>query len=82
MKTRLLITLLFTIALAGATQSSAHRPLQDQEVASGKLAPWVLDRTVNGQEAEFLVIMSDQADLSGADSLKTKKEKLGHLFSR
>ena len=42
---------------------------------ANKIAPWVLERTANGQEAEFLVVLGEQADLSGADALKTKAEK-------
>ncbi len=43
--------------------------------ASAKLAPWVIDHTADGKEAEFLIILPDQADLSGADALSTKEEK-------
>src|SRR5437773_3072728 len=41
----------------------------------GKIAPWVMDHTANGQHAEFFVVLADQADLSGAASLPTKAEK-------
>src|SRR5437870_9051515 len=43
--------------------------------AVGKIAPWVLERTANGKQAEFLVLLVDQADLKGAQALKTKEEK-------
>ena len=42
---------------------------------SRKAAAWLLDRTANGEEAEFLVILSDQADLSGAAAIESKAEK-------
>ena len=42
-----------------------------------KIAPWVIERTANGQSAEFFVVLVDQADLSGAIYLATKAEK-GH----
>lgn len=45
------------------------------EAVTAKIAPWVLDRTSDGGEAEFLVVLADQADLSGADRLQTKEEK-------
>src|SRR5215207_1972487 len=34
-----------------------------------KIAPWVLEHTANGQRAEFIVVLTDQADLSGAAAL-------------
>ena len=35
----------------------------------------MMEHTANGQQAEFLVVLADQADLSGATSLPTKAEK-------
>jgi len=43
--------------------------------AANKIAPWVMEHTANGQQAEFFVVLADQADLSGATSLPTKAEK-------
>src|SRR5260370_20997847 len=43
--------------------------------AANKIAPWVMDHTANGQEAEFFVVLADQADLSAAETLPTKAEK-------
>src|ERR1700682_2411273 len=48
---------------------------QDQSAALSKIAPWVLQHTADGKEAEFLVVLSDQADLSGVGALTTKQEK-------
>jgi subtilisin family serine protease len=48
---------------------------QDQSAAISKIAPWVLQHTADGKQAEFLVVLSDQADLSGAEALATKQEK-------
>jgi serine protease AprX len=48
---------------------------QDQSAAMSKIAPWVLERTVDGKQAEFLIVLVDQADLKGAKTLKTKEEK-------
>jgi subtilisin family serine protease len=41
----------------------------------GKIAPWVLEHTANGQQAEFFVVLTDQADLNQAATLHTKAEK-------
>ena len=49
--------------------------------AANKIAPWVTEHTANGQQAEFLVVLSDQADLSQADSLQTKAEKGRYVYN-
>src|SRR5206468_8977233 len=46
----------------------------------GKVAPWVMEHTANGQQAEFLVVLADQADLSQAASLRTKVEKAQFVY--
>src|SRR6266568_4716902 len=46
----------------------------------GKIAPWVMEHTANGQQAEFFVVLADQADLSGAASLSTKAEKGRYVY--
>jgi serine protease AprX len=45
-----------------------------------KIAPWVLEHTANGQRAEFIVVLTDQADLSGAAALTTKMEKGRYVY--
>ena len=47
---------------------------------STKIAPWVIDHTANGQRAEFIVVLSDQADLSAAFNLATKAEKGRYVY--
>src|SRR6516164_1815403 len=37
--------------------------------AANKISPWVMEHIANGQQAEFLVVLSDQADLSQAAAL-------------
>src|SRR5512133_917997 len=43
--------------------------------APSKIAPWVMEHTANGQQAQFFVVLADQADLSPAANLQTKTEK-------
>ena len=45
-----------------------------------KIAPWVMEHIANGQQAEFFVVLADQADLSGAANLRTKAEKGRFVF--
>lgn len=48
--------------------------------AAAKLAPWVVERTEGGGEAEFLIVLADQADLSGAAEFATRVEKGMYVF--
>src|SRR5262245_45219440 len=41
-------------------------PRLDGFNAASKIAPWVMEHTANGREAEFFVVLADQADLSPA----------------
>ncbi|MEO5825676.1 MAG: S8 family serine peptidase, partial [Gemmatimonadales bacterium] len=63
--------------LAAAASSRAIKPATSpqQTAALRKIAPWVTEHTADGKQAEFMVVLADQADLSGAAILKTKKEK-------
>src|SRR4029077_18589938 len=47
---------------------------------STKIAPWVFEHTANGQRAEFIVVLTDQADLSAAAALTTKMDKGGYVY--
>src|SRR6266540_6999482 len=42
---------------------------------ANKIAPWVVEHTADGQQAEFFVVLADQADLGPAANLPTKTEK-------
>ncbi len=63
--------------LAAAASSRAVNPAKspEQKAALRKIAPWVTEHTADGKQAEFMVVLTDQADLRGAALLKTKKEK-------
>ena len=77
-RVRLLIGISFCFAaitmvclMLGKASAEPRRPLE----TSSKIAPWVLDHTTNGQVSEFLVVLANQADLSGAARFSTKAEK-------
>ena len=42
---------------------------------ANKIAPWVIEHTAYGQQAEFFVVLADQADLSQAANWRTKADK-------
>jgi len=50
-------------------------------MTTDKIAPWVMEHTVNGQRAEFFVVLADQADLSQAAALQTKAEKGRYVYN-
>ena len=71
--TAALTSVLVILLLSGL---SGDRPPEARaDGGEGKISPWVWARTESGQQAEFLVVLAGQADLSGAASLATKAEK-------
>ncbi len=62
----------------------ATLPLAAEELPEWgrKVDPWVLDRLASRSEAEFLVLLGTQADLSGADRLATKAAKGRYVYER
>jgi serine protease AprX len=62
-----------TTLLALASSRAVSPP--HEAAALKKIAPWVNAHTVGDKEAEFIIVLNDQADLSGAAALKTKAEK-------
>ncbi|HEY2679741.1 MAG TPA: S8 family serine peptidase, partial [Candidatus Udaeobacter sp.] len=68
-------------AIASSRQAAVAAPTRvTGPFQSSKIAPWVMQHTVNGQQAEFFVVLADQADLSGAANLETKAEKGRFVF--
>jgi len=66
---------LFILAAVVAALAAISSSRATSGDAAAKIAPWVMDHTANGQKAEFIVVMVDQADLSGAATLPTKVDK-------
>jgi subtilisin family serine protease len=75
MKTRLLVILCLIAGTIASAHSDDRQTQSAESIALAKLAPWVVEHTQNGKQAEFLVVLADQADLSGASRLQTKEEK-------
>ena len=66
-------------AIASSRAISQGSP-PDQAAIAKKIAPWVMEHTANGQQAEFFVVLADQADLSRAAALSTKAEKGRYVY--
>ena len=79
---QLALCLLFFVAallavlggIGSSRATSQHNGGSSINVAN-KIAPWVVAQTVNNQQAEFVVVLADQADLRPATALATKSEK-------
>src|SRR2546430_1545273 len=71
------------VAALGAIASSraiGQSNSPDRTGIAEKIAPWVVARTANGRQAEFMVVLADQADISGAAALPTKNEKGRYVY--
>lgn len=67
--------LLIASALPTLARSNAQPAAAVLPSPLAKIQLWVMEHTANGQQAEFLVVLIDQADLSGAEKFATKLEK-------
>ena len=82
-KLRVLIGVLLcfsAITLAVFALGKASAQPRSVPAPASKIAPWVIEHTANGQQAEFLVMLADQADLSGAASLPSKADKGRYVY--
>ena len=77
----LVLVLLGKASAQPRTPADQSKKLSSGFAAANKIAPWVLEHTANGQEAEFFVVLSDQADLSQAAALQTKAEKGRYVYN-
>src|SRR5205809_1804447 len=84
---RRLFCSLFIVAAAiaalgafGSSRASSQGSPPGQAAIATKIAPWVMEHTANGQQAEFLVVLADQADLGGAAALPTKSAKGSYVY--
>jgi uncharacterized repeat protein (TIGR01451 family) len=67
--------------LAGTMASRPNDPLVQAAGWQTKVDEWVLE-TVEQGETEFLVLLQEQADLSGASRLHTKQEKGQYVYQQ
>jgi serine protease AprX len=67
-------------AAIGSSRAIGQR-VRDNAFHPGKIAPWVVEHTANGQQAEFMVVLADQANLSAASTMRTKTEKGRYVYN-
>jgi len=80
MKIRLLAILFFVALTVASVQSNDYQLQAVPKSVLAKIDPWVLDETAAKGQAEFLVVLADQADFSGAERLRTKEEKGSYVY--
>lgn len=80
MKLRVLAVLILIASMFASAHSSASGLQNAGSQTVAKIAPWVMEHTALGKDAEFLVILADQADLSEAEQLPTKEEKGWYVY--
>lgn len=81
MRVRLLVFLCLVAGAIAPASPNVRQTDSARTAAMAKLAPWVIQNTQNGSQAEFLVVLSDQADLRPAAALATKEEKGRFVYS-
>ena len=74
MRIRLLAIVCFLTVTVASVHSNDFQIVGSKAVPA-KIDPWVLEEIATKGQAEFLVVLADQADLSGAAKLLTKEEK-------
>jgi serine protease AprX len=83
---RLFCSLFLVAAIAALVAALASSDAVGQRVGgnavniANKIAPWVIEHTAYGQQAEFFVVLADRADLSAAANLPTKTEKARFVY--
>jgi serine protease AprX len=83
---RVFCSLFLVAAIAALVAALASSDAVGQRVGgnavniANKIAPWVVEHTAYGQQAEFFVVLADRADLSAAADLPTKTEKARFVY--
>jgi serine protease AprX len=79
-KIRLFAVLLGLIFSTLLINSHASAQVENQK-SLAKISPWIIEQAKKNQSTDFLVVLADQADLSGAARLVTKEEKGAFVFN-
>src|SRR2546430_1628103 len=68
------------LAAISSSRATNQTGAPNADAAAAKIAPWVMEHTADGQQAEFMVVLADQADLSWAAAMRTKAEKGRYVY--
>src|SRR5262245_1838520 len=65
----------------GSSRASGQGRSPGLAATRNKIAPWVVEHTANGEKAEFMVVLADQANLGAASTMRTKTEKGRYVYN-
>jgi hypothetical protein len=74
-------TAIAAFAAIGPSHAIGQGRLPSRDITTNKIAPWVVEHTANGHQAEFIVLLADHADFSAAATMRTKAEKGRYVYS-
>jgi serine protease AprX len=80
-KASILFILLVLLLSSASTAPGVITSAAQETIWQSKVDPWVLETGTSG-ETEFLVFLTEQADLSGAADLNTKFEKGTYVYEQ
>lgn len=79
---RSFLLVILVINLVGSSAGQAGGPpVNDPGAWQSKVDQWVLEKTASGQ-AEFIIYLAEQADLSGAQTLPTRLDKGRFVYQK
>src|SRR5262249_15431475 len=79
--TTILLLALNKASAQARTPAGQALPQVNGFAAANKIAPWVMEHTASGQQAEVFVVLADPADLSQAATLQAQAEKGRHVYN-
>ncbi len=77
-----ILTAVIAVASTGGSAAASGSSEGVYGKGAEKIAPWVLEQTASGGTAEYLVVLTEQADLSAARTLPSKREKGRYVRDR
>ncbi len=75
------LTIFSTRTLGAANQPLSKFEIQNSKITIAKIDRAVWDTLQKGKTSRALIVLNEQADLSGADNLKTKQAKGAFVFN-
>jgi Subtilisin-like serine proteases len=73
------VAAVIAVAAAIGTSHAIGQGDASNQNTTAKIAPWVIEHTAAGQQAEFIVVLAEQANLSPARMLAAKSEKSNYV---
>src|SRR6478672_4687188 len=68
-------------AAIGPSRAIGQGRPPSRATTTNKIAPSVVEHTANGRQAEFFVLLADQANFTAAATMRTKTEKGRYVYA-